>query len=129
MARCLPLLLIAAALAACARTHPVTISHPASAGTVTSGDVLFEYTPGQPRVDAVYLTGDFTGWHPTAIPMRDPEGDGTWTITRAFEPGLYRYQFVTYAARWFSDPASMSPESLMSQSDVRELAVAGIRGW
>jgi endo-1,3(4)-beta-glucanase len=44
----------------------------------------------------VFLAGTFNGWDATAEPLFDPEGDGVWTVTMNWSPGLYEYKFTTF---------------------------------
>lgn len=61
-----------------------------------------------PIAVSVHLAGDFNGWSEDAEPMRDPDGDGVWTVVVDLTPGRYEYKFVVDGgARWFADPGNL----------------------
>lgn len=52
----------------------------------------------------VSVAGDFNGWQPDAIEMRDPDGDGVWTALVGVQPGVHKYMFVVDGEHWVTDP-------------------------
>jgi len=50
----------------------------------------------------VSLSGDFNGWSPDAIPMKQQE-DGHWETTVDLAPGPYQFKFVV-EGQWIPDP-------------------------
>ncbi len=66
----------------------------------------FSFTP--PDGSPTYLTGDFTNWTDSELPMVD-DGAGNWTINldlSELTPGNYSYKFHTAADGWFLDPSN-----------------------
>ncbi|MGC9314323.1 MAG: carbohydrate-binding module family 20 domain-containing protein [bacterium] len=68
---------------------------------VGGGKVEFSYTA--PNANAVYLSGGFNRWEPTATPMEKTK-DGVWKIILEFEPGIHQYKFVVNGKDWIQDP-------------------------
>jgi 1,4-alpha-glucan branching enzyme len=81
--------------------------------TQDSVDVSFRYeTSGK---SSVYVTGEFIGWNPTALPMNNVGGD-LWTRTERLAiggnpnppavgiPGAWQYKFYTGDTPWPNDP-------------------------
>jgi AMP-activated protein kinase-like protein len=53
----------------------------------------------------VVLTGDFTGWTPTGIPLtRGPNGQ--WSTTLQLRPGEYQYRLIV-DGEWRNDPQAV----------------------
>lgn len=128
MRHLLALLTLALLAGGCRYLESAVLSQDAAAGTVSAGDIRFAHAP-QGRVDSVFLTGDFAGWEPYAIPMRDPEGDGVWTAVQALEPGTHQFQFVVLSNRWHSDPLDWGEEHCVRRSEIQTVRVEGVRGW
>jgi hypothetical protein len=60
-----------------------------------------------PEALSVKLVGDFEGWDPKGIPLRDDDGDGTWTLILPLHKGkTYHYNFLLNEERLIADPAS-----------------------
>lgn len=81
------------------------------------GGIQFRFQA--PSARQVTLAGTFNNWggtqtgryDPDIDPMRDPDGDGVWTIVKALPPGRYEYKFVLDGAvRWEEDPTN--PETV-----------------
>lgn len=53
---------------------------------------------------SVSIAGDFNGWEPGSIEMRDPDGDGVWTALVGLNPGVHKYMFVVDGKTWVTDP-------------------------
>ena len=51
---------------------------------------------------AVFLTGEFNDWDPTANPMLRSD-DGEWTASLELAPGRYEYKFVV-DGEWCCEP-------------------------
>lgn len=103
----IPLVLLAATLAACAPAAdrgPATPSGP----ELVEGGVLFRFTSKDAR--SVHLVGDFNAWSPGADAMTDTNADGEWTLFYPLQPGRYAYKFVIDGKRWISDPANPAHE-------------------
>jgi len=50
----------------------------------------------------VRVTGDFTQWNGSAVPMK-AAGDGTWTATLRLAPGEYQYRLLV-DGQWRDHP-------------------------
>jgi len=61
-----------------------------------------EFSYFNPDAREVYLTGDFTNWSPTVIPMQK-QSDGTWLAKIDLESGEYEYKYVV-DGNWLADP-------------------------
>lgn len=65
-----------------------------------------EVTFRMPPLDGVvelYLSGDFNGWHTSAVPLVQ-EADGSWVTTLVLEAGTsYRYRYCDSQGRWYND--------------------------
>lgn len=70
------------------------------------GKVTFSYPAGAGS-HTVLLNGTFNGWGKTSPSdvLTDPDGDGTWTVVRQLDPGVYQYKFVV-DGQWKADPAN-----------------------
>ncbi|RMG10309.1 MAG: alpha-glycosidase [Planctomycetota bacterium] len=64
--------------------------------------VTFSYRPVI-ACRSVALAGSFNGWSTDAEFLRDPDGDGTWTLTRELPRGVHRYKFVVNGNVWLHD--------------------------
>jgi len=53
--------------------------------------------------DEVFVAGDFNGWNPTGLPLRDRKGDGSFERIAYLAPGRYEYKFVLNGD-WCVDP-------------------------
>jgi hypothetical protein len=56
-----------------------------------------------PEAAAVFVTGDFNGWDPSADPLQ-PSGAGWWETVVPLPPGTHQYAFVVDGA-WLPPPA------------------------
>jgi hypothetical protein len=56
----------------------------------------------EPDAKQVWLSGEFNGWSPNAMPMKRHE-DGHWETTVDLAPGRYQYKFVV-DGEWVPDP-------------------------
>jgi alpha-amylase len=70
--------------------------------------------------EGVHVMGDFqeaagfpSNWDPLAIPMEDPNADGTYEVSMQVEPGAYRYVFVNGT----SSEAAENPPSACADDD------------
>jgi hypothetical protein len=60
-----------------------------------------------PDARSVSLVGDFNGWRPDPLALKDASGAAVWEITLPLRTGTtYRYEFVIDGTRWVPDPAS-----------------------
>ncbi|NUP88662.1 MAG: isoamylase early set domain-containing protein [Candidatus Sumerlaeia bacterium] len=105
MTRIIIALALGSVLAGCVGISTVSTTTSAPATAVAAGEVEFRLRP-EAAAQSVHLTGDFADWNPTAIPMSDSDGDGTWTVTHTFTPGEYQYKFVVNGDQWVADPAN-----------------------
>jgi len=70
--------------------------------------VLVRFELAAPEARAVNLVGDFSGWDPHGLGMKDMSGDGDWQITiRLKKSRVYTYNFLMDGRRWIPDPGSM----------------------
>lgn len=67
--------------------------------------VLFRYKPDRPA-QRINLAGTFNEWNTTSHPLKDPDGDGIYTIDLLVKEGSHRYKFVIDGHYWTHDPAS-----------------------
>ena len=77
-------------------------------GYRTRGDeVLVRFELVAPEARGVTLVGDFNGWDPHRLAMKDATGDGDWQITIWLKKGReYTYNFLMDGRRWIADPSS-----------------------
>jgi 1,4-alpha-glucan branching enzyme len=68
---------------------------------IVEGGAIFRYQDTDAK--RVYLVGDFNNWSPRSDPMKDPNGDGNWSLFFPLKPGTYSYKFVV-DGRWVPDP-------------------------
>ena len=69
-----------------------------------SGQVLSIH---RPDAMAVHLAGTLNDWNTSDLPMSDPDGDGTWTITVDLPAGSYEYKFaIDGGALWLHDESN-----------------------
>ncbi|WP_428263290.1 protein kinase domain-containing protein [Haliangium sp.] len=70
---------------------------------LSEGGVRFNYRPrGQPS--KIYLAGTFNGWNPNEdYLLRDPDGDGIYSVTVPLRRGSYQYKLLVDGA-WTKDP-------------------------
>lgn len=74
------------------------------------GDELFEVTFAyRPKktAEAVYLTGSFNNWTPTARKMDGPDQEGRFTTRLRLKKGTYEYKFVLNGQTWETDPQNV----------------------
>ena len=61
-----------------------------------------------PEARSVNLVGDFNGWDPHQLAMKDVTGEGDWQITVRLKKGrVYTYNFLMDGQRWITDPGSL----------------------
>lgn len=68
---------------------------------LVEGGVVFHYQ--DTKANRVYLVGDFNFWSPRSDPMKDPNGDGNWSLFFPLTPGTYSYKFIV-DGKWIHDP-------------------------
>lgn len=61
-----------------------------------------------PEASSVQVTGDFVGWSPEGIALREERATGVWTVDVPLEPGVYQYGFVVDGEEWRPDPRAVS---------------------
>lgn len=81
-------------------TRPAAGVDPSGALVPAPDGTTFRWT-GEAR--SVALVGSFNCWDPSADPLRRL-ADGTWTVTRALQPGFNDYYFLVDGTRWVRDP-------------------------
>lgn len=81
-----------------AQQEPVSIA--ATDDTIVYVQFVFAAAEGS---QSVAIAGDFNGWQPDAMEMRDPDGDGVWTALVGLKPGVHKYMFVV-DGQWVTDP-------------------------
>jgi glycosidase len=91
-------------------------SGPAATGKLHR--VRFTYTPPR-KPQKIFLAGSFNDWNPTATPMEDPDGDGTYEVTLILPGGSYPYKFVV-DGNWVQDPKATEsvPDGFGGQNSV-----------
>ncbi len=67
---------------------------------------VFKYQPTEYPRQGVFLMGSFNDWNRTSLPMTDKDGDGSYTIELALEPGQYYYQLVLDRVNGVPDPGN-----------------------
>ncbi len=74
-----------------------------------------------PEASSVLLTGDFSGWDSSGIPMKRSK-KGTWKTEVNLKPGRYEYKFIV-DGQWWTDPLNdnIITNSLGSQNSVIEI--------
>ena len=86
--------------------QPSAISRqPSAVGAAASGRPLVTFVLLAPDARSVALAGDFNGWDPARMPMRQ-EASGLWTLDVPLQPGRYQYAFVVDGRRFVADPAA-----------------------
>jgi glycosidase len=65
--------------------------------------VTFRYQPVI-AVGRVALAGSFNGWSKTKDLLRDPDGDGTYELSKVLSRGHHEYKFVIDGDNWQHDP-------------------------
>lgn len=71
-------------------------------------EVLVRFELVAPEARSVSLVGDFNGWDPTRLPMRDATGEGAWRIAIRLKRGtVYTYNFLMDGREWVADPSSL----------------------
>lgn len=134
---CTPLFAAAltAALAACASTPsqptgpaPVVVQTPPPAAdgsspaatapkitkpgpNVTPEGVVFNHK-AESKIGQIFLAGSFNEWNPSNNDylMKDPDGDGIYSITVKLAPGTYQYKYVI-DSKWTQDTHAPSEAS------------------
>ncbi|MBN1837315.1 MAG: hypothetical protein JW820_15780 [Spirochaetales bacterium] len=70
-------------------------------------EVLVRFELVAPEARQVNLVGDFNGWDPEGLAMKDATGKGEWRITVRLKKGkVYTYNFLMDGQRWIADPGS-----------------------
>jgi len=73
-----------------------------------SSEVVVHFTLDAPSASQVSLAGDFNGWRPNELNMKNIQ-NGTWEITVALRRGaIYTYDFLIDGEQWVPDPHSES---------------------
>lgn len=103
-----PVLQVVRAALLCGATAAVSLW---LSGRVDGGGapVLVRFSVAAPSARTVAVAGDFNGWDPRSIRLRDG-GEGRWEILVPLSPGVYQYMFVIDEERWIPDPGA--PESV-----------------
>ncbi len=73
---------------------------PKKPGQPKTTQVAFQWRA--PDATTVTLAGDFNGWDPHALPLKQGK-DGVWKAALRLAPGRYEYLFVVDGA-WREDP-------------------------
>src|SRR6185503_1659037 len=70
---------------------------------VTPDGVVFNHRP-EAKNARIFLAGNFNDWKPDneKFLMKDPDGDGTFSITVKLTPGTYQYKYVV-DGKWTQD--------------------------
>ncbi len=64
--------------------------------------VTFEL-PAESGAETVQLCGDFNGWDPISLPMKNRRGGG-FSLTISLKPGqAYQFRYVIDGVRWEND--------------------------
>lgn len=63
------------------------------------------YSVRLPQADEVAITGDFTGWDPSGIPLHHG-GTDEWYATLNLSPGIHEYR-LRVDGEWCDDPAAV----------------------
>jgi hypothetical protein len=73
---------------------------------ITPQGVRFNYRPSR-KPGKIYLAGNFNNWNPSNedYVLKDPDGDGMYSIIVPLQPGTYQYKFVIDGT-WTKDPNS-----------------------
>ena len=73
--------------------------------------VTFRFRPPD-GANAVSVAGDFNDWNAAAHPLRDEDGDGTWTLTIELATGSHAFQFVVDGDDWvdMADDPNAEPD-------------------
>jgi len=70
-------------------------------------EILVRFELTAPEARNVNLVGDFSGWDPQRLAMKDATGNGDWQITVRLKKGrVYTYNFLMDGRRWVADPSS-----------------------
>lgn len=77
---------------------------PVAGVTATPAPVYVQFTLSAPAARTVAVAGDFNGWSASTHLLRDPDGDGVWTVMVPLAPGIHEYMFVVDDERWVTDP-------------------------
>ncbi|MBN1835941.1 MAG: hypothetical protein JW820_08820 [Spirochaetales bacterium] len=71
-------------------------------------EVLVRFELVAPEARSVSLVGDFNGWDPRRLPMKDATGQGLWQASVRLKRGsVYTYNFLMDSQRWVADPTSL----------------------
>ncbi len=90
----IPFLFVLVILAGC--------SDPGQPPYAENGEVHFSFY--HQNADEVFLSGDFAGWEPRAIPMEQDEA-GVWHAATSLSVGFHEYKFIV-DGDWIPDPSN-----------------------
>lgn len=88
-------MLLLAAVAACGYDDPVDAD---------DGEYTFVYAPSSatPAITSISVRGSFNDWSGDVLAM-DQQANGTWQVSRAFDPGTYQYKYFFNGEEWASN--------------------------
>jgi hypothetical protein len=86
-------------------------------------EVTFRYRPPA-GTKAVYLSGNFNDWKPTATKMDGPDDSGHFQAKQVLDAGTYEYKYVLEGKRWRQDPANTSHGGGFYRNSVLEVGKA-----
>ena len=70
-------------------------------------EVMVHFSLEAPAASQVSLVGDFNGWRPGQLALKNIGQKGTWEITVPLRKGaVYTYDFLIDGQRWVPDPRS-----------------------
>ena len=81
-------------------------------------EVTFKYKPAD-KAEAIYLTGSFNDWQPTALKMDGPDADGRDAAQLKLKPGSHEYKFVLDGKEWCSDPGNPTQVTYLKNSQLK----------
>ena len=84
-------------------TAGVTLASDAGEAAADARAVYVQFVYIAPYASTVSVAGDFNEWSNEGSPLRDPDGDGTWTGYIPLTRGLHKYMFVV-DGEWVTDP-------------------------
>ena len=93
-----------AALSACGPAETGSDAGTDGGVPVRSCATTISYAAAGP-VRSLFATGEFNGWSETATPLRDRDGDGTFTAELNVAAGEYAYKLIR-DGEWILDPAT-----------------------
>ncbi len=78
---------------------PSVASDSDQAPPTTSDLLAANFTIYAPGARTVFLSGDFNGWAPNQLRLRDDDNNGTWSVVLHLAPGQYGYVFMVDGKR------------------------------